>query len=114
MAARRMINKTDHENPEFQQLTIRQRYMFDCIQLYADKEGRMYTKMIHSKIFPFDEDFDYMTDLKALEEIGFIEIYGDGKYIQVTSWRSTLKEWGRQQIKDDREDKSIIPANKKS
>ncbi len=98
MANRRMISKDDAEHARYYRLSIRQRYFFDHLMLYADDDGIMPYDLIKSKIFLIDADVDdesIAEDLDVLEKKGFILQYTcpDGEiYVTVLDW------WQRQFI----------------
>ena len=108
MANRRMINKDDCESLMYKKLTIRQRYLFCHLMLYADDDGVLPVDYVKIWIFPFDDNIGATTiheDLNTLEVKGYLQLYlgEDGeKYIQVFDW------WERQFI-----DKKIYKPTKR-
>lgn len=96
MAQRRMINKDDVESMSFGELTIRQRYLYWAITLYADDDGIIPVKFVKSRAFPCDDDIseeDVYVDLIKLEKLDFVKLYEEHKYLIVSGW------WTRQKIR---------------
>lgn len=96
MANRRMINKNDIESMFYGSLTLRQRYLFCGLMLYADDDGIMPIPLVQSRVFPFDGNSisldEIIADLKKLEEINLIILYENDEYLQICNW------WKRQFI----------------
>lgn len=92
MANRRMILKEDIESSKWQTLSLRQRYLYWALTLFADDDGIVQYYWINGRIFfPNDsipkEVIDQ--DLSDLEVKSYIKVYSeDGGvfYIQVLRW----------------------------
>ena len=98
MANRRMINKSDVESLRFAALTVRQRYLFWAVMLYADDDGIIPVQIVRSRCFPFDTSIteeEVIEDLKMLEQQSFVALYDDEIYLSVLGW------WDRQQIRKE-------------
>ncbi len=88
MANRRMINKVDSESPLYLQLSIRQRYLYHMLMLYADDDGIIPLIMIKAKCFPGDDINQTLIydDLGQLERHGFIQRYASNDYLVICDW----------------------------
>lgn len=93
MATRRMILKSDFESPKWLHLSVRQRYLFCGLTLFADDDGILPVHLIQNRIFFYEYDGtkpeDIQQDLSDLDVAAFIQIYtseeGD-RYIQISKW----------------------------
>ncbi|MFC1751490.1 hypothetical protein ACFL2V_22225 [Pseudomonadota bacterium] len=92
MATRRMILKSDVEGPKWRHISIRQRYIYWGLSLFADDDGIIPLYWVHNRIiFDIDgvTDADIRQDLSDLEVNDFIKTYTDkdgDKYIQISYW----------------------------
>ncbi|MFC1810737.1 hypothetical protein ACFLZH_04510, partial [Patescibacteria group bacterium] len=92
MATRRMILKIDAESPQWMSLTIRQRYLYWCLTLFADDDGITPTCYVRTRIiFPEDETEykDILQDLSDLQVEGLIYNYqgvDHEQYIIICRW----------------------------
>ncbi len=111
MTNRRMISKDDAENPSYMRLSLRQRYLFDHLMLFADDDGIIPYVLINPKIFPTDSeirDADLTADLQALEVRGFAHSYPctEGEvYVQILDW------WRRQTIRAEIYKPTLYPTS---
>lgn len=105
-----MILKSDFESPKWLHLSVRQRYLYCGLTLFADDDGILPAHLIQNRIFFHEYDVvtteEVQQDLSDLDIEGFIEIYtseeGD-KYIQISKW------WDKQFIDKKLYKPSVYP-----
>lgn len=104
MSRARNIKPGFFKNELLAELDISVRMLFIGLWLLADREGRLEDrpKRIKAELFAYD-NIDVDAGLNALQELGFINRYGDGLYIQVIRFR-------KHQNPHVKEAASVIPA----